>query len=112
VIAVDASKLSPLLPKATLSFLLRASGLADNTPPTSKDNRRVHVQKYEKTRANLAYLIEIVGPHKLVPVVHGLTEDEVTRNCNKIADILSEPLLVCIGGLVPLLRQRSWLGRT
>jgi tRNA-guanine family transglycosylase len=76
-----------------------------DVPPTSKDNSRVRARKYDKTRENLAYLIEMVGPHKLVPVVHGLTETEVVRNCRQIAKIFSRPPLICIGGLVPLLRQ-------
>lgn len=74
-------------------------------PPTSSDNVRIRRQKYDKTRENLAYLIDLVGPNKLVPVIHGLTETEIALNCRRTADIFIRPPLVCIGGLVPLLRR-------
>jgi tRNA-guanine family transglycosylase len=74
-------------------------------PPTSKDSSRARKRKYNKGQENLAYLVELVGPNKLVPVIHGLTETEVARNCRQTADIFPKPLVICIGGLVPLLRR-------
>jgi tRNA-guanine family transglycosylase len=78
-------------------------------PPTSKDNGGARKRKYDETRENLARLIDLVGPNKLVPVIHGLTETEIARNCRHTADIFSRPPLVCIGGLVPHLRQSGRL---
>jgi tRNA-guanine family transglycosylase len=74
-------------------------------PPTSKDNSRIRIRKYDKTQKNLAHLIEVVGPDKLVPVIHGVNETEVSENCRRTLEILPRPTFVCVGGLVPLLRR-------
>jgi len=74
-------------------------------PPTSKDSSRARLRKYDKGQKNLAYLVDALGPNKLVPVIHGLTEIEVARNCCQTAEIFPHPLVICIGGLVPLFRR-------
>jgi len=74
-------------------------------PPIGTDTRRKRSGKYCKTRDNLAALIDTVQPRRIVPVVHGTTIEEVDSNCLAIAELLPKPRMVCIGGLVPLLRR-------
>jgi len=61
--------------------------------------------QYRKTQDNLAALIHAVEPRRIVPVVHGATEEEVEKNCLAISELLPRPKLICLGGLVPLLRR-------
>jgi tRNA-guanine family transglycosylase len=74
-------------------------------PPTGADNSRVRSRKYRKTRENLAHLVEAVGARRIVPVVHGTTVREVEDNCLDIAGLIAKPRMICLGGLVPLLRR-------
>lgn len=74
-------------------------------PPGSADDRRTRIQKYEETRANLAFLAERLAPLRLVPVIHGKTPVEIGTNCQLVTRIIQNPKMVCIGGLVPLLRR-------
>jgi tRNA-guanine family transglycosylase len=69
------------------------------------DSKKTRKRKHEKTRANLEYLLEHVSVDKLVPVVHGFEAAEVDSNCKHLAAAIPEPTIVCIGGLVPLLRR-------
>jgi len=41
----------------------------------------------------------------LVPVVHGVRNDEIGSNCRAIASLISRPTMICVGGLVPILRH-------
>jgi tRNA-guanine family transglycosylase len=61
----------------------------------------------------LKHLVEIVGPKRIVPVVHGTTIGEVESNCDLITGISGSPAMVCVGGMVPLLRRsgRPSVGR-
>jgi tRNA-guanine family transglycosylase len=90
-------------------------------PPTLSDSRGVKSRKYVKTLVNLQHLVGVVGPGRLIPVVHGTTEKEVEKNCVNIARLVPKPVMICVGGLVPLLRRSgraeerlrtiAWLGR-
>jgi tRNA-guanine family transglycosylase len=74
-------------------------------PPTRVDSSRVRSRKYRETQENLAHLVEAVGERRIVPVVHGTTVREVENNCLDIAGLIAEPCMICLGGLVPLLRR-------
>lgn len=74
-------------------------------PPIGSDNGRKRSSKYRKTQDNLAAIIETVEPGRVVPVVHGTTVSEVEKNCIAILGLMPRPRMVCIGGLVPLLRR-------
>lgn len=76
-----------------------------DVPARSNDRKRTRSRKYEETRANLAHLLQFIDVCKLVPVVHGTCAEEVLRNCQDILEIHPQPTLICIGGLVPLLRR-------
>jgi tRNA-guanine family transglycosylase len=74
-------------------------------PPTDGDSPRVRSRKYKATFENLAHLIDRVGDHRIVPVVHGKNEREIQTNCAAIATLVSGPAMICLGGMVPLLRR-------
>lgn len=74
-------------------------------PPIRSDNSRSRLRKYNKTRENLAHLIGALGHQRIIPVVHGATEREIGENCASIAQLTDKPPMVCVGGLVPLLRR-------
>jgi 7-cyano-7-deazaguanine tRNA-ribosyltransferase len=76
-----------------------------DVPPTSKDNRRVRTRKYQDTQKNFEHLVRYLDPSKLVPVIHGTNSEEIAKNCDRIAAIVANPQVVCLGGLVPLLRR-------
>lgn len=76
-------------------------------PPGYKDRAKTRAKKYEQTRVNLEALLDTLGSRKLVPVVHGVTVKEAELNCAAILDIFPRPKIVCIGGLVPLLRRSA-----
>jgi tRNA-guanine family transglycosylase len=76
-------------------------------PPTAIDNARARSRKYERTRENLARLVDVIGQRRLIPVVHGMTECEVEKNCSVVAQLVPNPSMVCLGGLVPLLRRNG-----
>ena len=50
-------------------------------PPTRNHDSRARTRKYHRTQENLAYLVDIVGYKRLVPVIHGVNETEVSENC-------------------------------
>lgn len=74
-------------------------------PPLGTDSEEVRRAKYDRTLANFAMLRGNVISAALAPVVHGLTLDELEANCDAIRRIDPAPAWVCVGGLVPLLRQ-------
>jgi tRNA-guanine family transglycosylase len=76
-----------------------------DVPPIRGERKQARTRKYDKTHANLEQLVGSMDPSKLVPVVHGLKAEEVVRNCQAIANLVPRPALICIGGLVPLLRS-------
>ena len=76
-----------------------------DVPVKRLEPKQSRYRKYEKTRDNLAQLAKCVDPNRLVPVVHGTTTEEVVANCHAIGDVVARPKLICIGGLVPLLRS-------
>jgi hypothetical protein len=84
-----------------------------DVPAGRGERKNTRKRKYEETRANLAQLVQSIDTSKLVPVVHGADLEDIVCNCQAIADILPEPTLICIGGLVPLLRStgRESIGR-
>ena len=76
-----------------------------DSPPIASDSGRQRSSKYRKTRDNLAALIHSVEPRRIVPVVHGASVKEVETNCLAISELLPRPKMICVGGLVPLLRR-------
>ena len=46
----------------------------------------------------------------LAPVIHGISRDDLRANCDAIRRVNDCPQSVCIGGLVPLLRESGQLG--
>ena len=76
-----------------------------DVPASREERKNTRTRKYEETRSNLLQLVQSTDPSKLVPVVHGTNAAEVVSNCQVIAEVLPCPGLICIGGLVPLLRS-------
>jgi len=78
-------------------------------PPLGRDRSHTRLRKYDETRSNLHYLAERLDPDRLVPVIHGTTVIEIAQNCERVMEVHTRPRMVCLGGLVPLLRRT---GRT
>jgi queuine/archaeosine tRNA-ribosyltransferase len=76
-----------------------------DVPTIRRDRKQTRIRKYQQTRENLAHLVRCVDPGKIVPVVHGMSITEVVNNCEAIGGITPRPPMICIGGLVPLLRR-------
>jgi len=76
-----------------------------DSPPLDSDGGRARLRKYRRTCNNLAELLGSIDAHRIVPVVHGATVEEVSNNCSNISKLVKRPRMVCIGGLVPLLRK-------
>jgi tRNA-guanine family transglycosylase len=74
-------------------------------PPVDDDSRAVRSRKYRVTFQNLSHLIERVGDNRIVPVVHGKSEREFDKNCTAISTLIPKPRMICLGGMVPLLRR-------
>lgn len=74
-----------------------------DVPASTTDSIHDRKCKYETTSDNLAYLVDRLGPN-IVPVAHGVTLDELDRNCRRILEILPAPAVVGLGGLVPTLQ--------
>lgn len=74
-------------------------------PPLATDSEEVRRTKYDRTIANFAALHQMAFGAALAPVVHGVTPDEIHANCDAIRRIDPTPAWICLGGLVPLLRQ-------
>lgn len=74
-------------------------------PPLGSDSDEVRRDKYRRALANYAMLHQEPLAAALAPVAHGVTFDELRANCDAIGAVEPEPVWVCMGGLVPLLRQ-------
>ncbi|MGC2782145.1 MAG: hypothetical protein WA418_41580, partial [Bradyrhizobium sp.] len=74
-------------------------------PALGSDSEEVRWDKYQRTLANYAVLHQQQLTATLAPVVHGVTVDELRSNCDAIGKVEPAPAWVCLGGLVPLLRQ-------
>lgn len=74
-------------------------------PPLDSDSKERRQDKYQRTLANYALLHQQPLTAALAPVVHGVSPDELRANCDAIAGVEPSPEWVCLGGLVPLLRQ-------
>jgi tRNA-guanine family transglycosylase len=96
----------------TLNQVARAFAAADadvlvslDYPPLGTDPVEVRQAKYAETLANFTALHRSLAGANLAPVVHGVTVEELQANCEAIHRIDPTPAWVCLGGLVPLLRQ-------
>lgn len=96
----------------SLAQVARAFAAADadvvislDYPPLDSDPEDVRREKYARTLTNYVALHHEVSNTCLAPVVHGVTPDEFQANCEAIGRIEPAPSWVCLGGLVPLLRQ-------
>lgn len=76
-----------------------------DAPPTLKCGLTERRAKYSTTRKNLQTLVSAIGASRIVPVVHGRTIKEITANAVAAHDISPFPPMICIGGIVPLLRR-------
>lgn len=74
-------------------------------PPLETDPVEARQDKYTRTLANFAALHRDLAGANLAPVVHGVTPEELAANCAAIRAIDPDPSWVCLGGLVPWLRQ-------
>ena len=79
-------------------------------PPLGSDSSEERQAKYVRTLANFTVLHREPRTASLAPVIHGVTLDELHANCVAIQQIEPTPTWVCLGGLVPLLRQSGQLG--
>jgi tRNA-guanine family transglycosylase len=76
-----------------------------DAPPTLQCGANERRRKYSVTLANLQTLVSALGRDRIAPVIHGRSVPEILRNARAAREICSSPLMVCIGGLVPLLRR-------
>lgn len=74
-------------------------------PPLGTDPLEVRQAKYADSLANFTALYRDMEGENLAPVVHGISPDEFEANCEAIRQVDPFPAWVCLGGLVPLLRQ-------
>lgn len=79
-------------------------------PPLGSDSVDERRAKYSRTFDNFVQLHRLEMEPRLAPVIHGVTTDELQANCAAVQSIAAEPAWVCLGGLVPLLRQSGQLG--
>lgn len=79
-------------------------------PPLGSDSVDDRLAKYSRTLENFVHLNRVVMGASLAPVIHGVTTDELEANCASVQSVDATPIWVCLGGLVPLLRQSGQLG--
>lgn len=79
-------------------------------PPLDSDLPEERRAKYGRTLDNFTLLHREPRTASLAPVIHGVTTDELHANCVAVKHIEPAPTWVCLGGLVPLLRQSGQLG--
>jgi tRNA-guanine family transglycosylase len=74
-------------------------------PPVASDPEHIRRAKHSRTIANFEALrAEGIAAH-LAPVVHRANPQELDSSCKAIRRVDSSPAWICVGGLVPLLRQ-------
>jgi tRNA-guanine family transglycosylase len=76
-----------------------------DVPPTLRCNARERQCKYSATLANLQALTLVLDSNRIAPVIHGRSLQETLRNAREARDVCPLPQMVCVGGLVPLLRR-------
>jgi tRNA-guanine family transglycosylase len=74
-------------------------------PPLAVDDEAVRAAKYRRNASNYAFLLDRLGADRLVPVLHGITLEELAANCETLRRANAGPKWICMGGLVPRLRQ-------
>jgi tRNA-guanine family transglycosylase len=79
--------------------------VALDVPPALDSSRNDRLQRYSRTLRNLEALVMELGEQRIAPVVHGRSIEEVAQNAVLIRSVSSSPKIICIGGLVPLLRR-------
>jgi tRNA-guanine family transglycosylase len=79
--------------------------LSLDVPPSLRSTPRDRRHRYATTLANLIALTRTFNKERIVPVVHGRSIKEVEENVRAICEVMPSPPMVCIGGLVPLLRS-------
>lgn len=79
--------------------------LSLDLPPTAQCSKRERNRRYGVTLGFFDAIAKRVGLKRLVPIVHGRTVDEIAANAESLRRISTDPPMVCIGGLVPLLRR-------
>jgi queuine/archaeosine tRNA-ribosyltransferase len=81
-------------------------------PPLATDSDEVRKAKYWTTARNYSRLLDQLGGDRLVPVLHGLSPDDLADNCGVLSKLNPNPAWVCLGGRVPLLRRSGGRGAT
>ncbi len=76
-----------------------------DAPPPLRCRARDRRRKYSVTLANLKALTDALGCDRIAPVIHGRSVPEIVANAHATRDICPMPPMICIGGLVPLLRR-------
>lgn len=80
-------------------------------PPMRHETMRRRRAKRQRTLRNLEVMANEFDAEKLMPVVHGITLEEVEKCCLGVKEIVRRPRWIGAGGLVPLLRQLGFAGR-
>ena len=62
--------------------------------------------RWKKTKKNAFELSRILDDRKVMPVVHGYSEDSLRRNSREIRDLVEDSGMIGLGGLVPLFKLR------
>ena len=63
-----------------------------------------NTRRWRQTLANTTSMVERRRGPILAPVLHAYSPTLARRRCNEIRSILPNPLIICVGSLVPLLR--------
>jgi len=74
-----------------------------DNPPLPDDDLRTKKRLLGETLKNLKRLLDSAAAHRLMPVVHGHTLDELRLACQRVHELIPEPKQIGLGGLVPLL---------
>ena len=63
-----------------------------------------NTRRWRQTLANTTSMVKHARGPILAPVLHAYSPTLARRRCNEIRSILPNPLIICVGSLVPLLR--------
>ena len=73
-------------------------------PPTPGDTRETRRRKWRITLSNFEFMLKELPGHRVIPIVHGHSLDELGQACTDIKRLIDRPTIISLGGMVPFLR--------
>ena len=73
-------------------------------PPTPGDTRKTRRRKWRITLSNFEFMLKELPGHRVIPIVHGHSLDELGQACMDIKRLIDRPTIISLGGMVPFLR--------